>query len=123
MHEGSITSQIVENVLREAEKRNAKKVVEVNLVIGKLMFLNPEQVKFWYEQLTKNTILENSKLVIEEKEGAVYCSKCGYKGNFNVEDDPIFHVPTPTLNCPKCGNIVKIIEGRDCIIKSVRMLV
>lgn len=123
MHEGSITSQIVENVLREAEKRNAKKVVEVNLAIGKLMFLNLDQVRFWYEQLTKNTILENSRLVIEEKEGYVRCGKCGYEGKLNVIDDPMFHVPMPTLNCPKCGGTVKIVSGRDCVIKSVRMLV
>ncbi|RLG93101.1 hydrogenase maturation nickel metallochaperone HypA, partial [Candidatus Bathyarchaeota archaeon] len=57
MHEGTITSQIVENVLREAQKRNAKRVLEVRIEIGKLMFLNPEQVRFWYEMLTKDTVL------------------------------------------------------------------
>ena len=78
VHEGSITTQIVESVLQEAKKRNAKKVVEVQLVIGKLTFLNPEQVRFWYEVLTKDTIMESSKLKIEESEGIVKCPRCGY---------------------------------------------
>lgn len=124
MHEGAITSQIVENVLREAEKRKAKSVLEVRLEIGKLMFLNPEQVRFWYQMLTKNTILEGSKLTIEEKEGVVKCPKCGYQGDFKyINDDPAFHVPTPTLNCPKCDGTVEIVGGKECLIKKVKMLI
>ena len=123
VHEGSITTQIVESVLKEVEQRKAKKVVEVNLIIGSLTFLNPEQVRFWYEMLTKDTILEGSKLVIEEGEGTVQCSKCGYKGNFKYVDDSAFHVPMPTLQCPKCDGSVKIVSGKDCVIKSIKMLI
>ncbi len=123
MHEGSITSQIVENVLREAEKRKAKRVLEVHLEIGKLMFLNPEQVHFWYQMLTKNTILEGSQLLIEEKPGTVKCPKCGYEGDFQYVDDPALHMPMPTLNCPKCDGTVKIVSGKDCFIKTVKMLI
>lgn len=123
MHEGTVTSQIVENVLREAQKRNAKRVLEVQIEIGKLTFLNPEQVRFWYETLIKDTILNGSKLVIEEKEGVVRCPECGYKGGFDYVDDPAFHTLTPTLNCPKCGGIVEIVGGRDCFIKRVKMLI
>ncbi len=123
MHEGSITTQIVESVLREANQRGAKKVVEVDLVIGSLTFLNPGQVTFWYEILTKDTVMEGSKLVIEESEGTVRCAKCGYEGSFKYADDSVFHVPMPTLQCPKCDGIVEIVSGKDCVIKSVKMLV
>ncbi len=123
MHEGSITSQIVESVLKEANKREAKKVIEVDLGIGSLAFLNPEQVRFWYEMLTKDTILEGSKLVTEENEGTVLCLKCGYEGGFKYVDDSAFHIPMPTLQCPKCDGSVKIISGKDCVIKSIKMLI
>ena len=123
MHEGSITTQIVGSVLQEAKKRNAKKVVEVHLVIGKLTFLNPEQVRFWYEMLTKDTIMEKSKLVIDESEGIVKCPNCDYEGDFKYVDDPALHIATPTLNCPKCNATVKIVGGKDCLIKNVKMLV
>jgi hydrogenase nickel incorporation protein HypA/HybF len=123
VHEGSVTTQIVENVLKEAKKREAKKVVELELVIGKLTFLNPEQVRFWYEILTKDTIMQDSKLVIEESEGTVRCPNCGYEGNFKYVDDPALHIPTPTLNCPRCDRIVDIVGGKDCLIKNVKMLV
>jgi hydrogenase nickel incorporation protein HypA/HybF len=123
VHEFSVTSQIVQNVLTEAEKRKAKKVTAVYLVIGKLTFLGLEQVRFAYEVLTKDTIMEGSKLVIEEQEGVVKCSHCGYEGGFKYEDDPLYHVPMPTLKCPQCGNLVNITAGKECIIKSVKMMI
>jgi len=123
VHEFSITSQIVQNVLAEAEKRGAKKVTEVNLVIGKLTFLGLDQVRFAYEVITKGTIAEGSKLVIEEREGFVKCSNCGYEGDFKYEDDPLYHVPVPTLKCPKCSSTVSITAGKECTIKNIKMLV
>jgi len=123
MHEYSITTQIVKSVLEEAKNREAKKILEVHLVIGSLTFLNPEQVRFWYKALAKGTLLEKSRLRIEKKEGRVRCPSCGYEGSFKYEDDPIYHVPFPVLSCPKCGGIVEIIGGRECTIKSIKMVV
>lgn len=121
MHEFSMTQQIVENVLQEARKHDAKKVLEVHLVIGKLTFLGIEQVRFSYRVLTKGTIMERSELHIREKDGVVRCPRCGYKGSLNYEDDPAYHVPTLTLLCPRCGNAVKIIGGRECTIERVKI--
>jgi hydrogenase nickel incorporation protein HypA/HybF len=123
VHEFSVTSQIVQSVLAEAEKRGAKKVTEVDLVVGKLTFLGLEQVRFAFEALTKDTIMEGAKLVIEEQEGVVKCHNCGYEGDFKYEDDPLYHVPVPTLKCPKCGSTVEITAGKECTIKSIKLLV
>jgi hydrogenase nickel incorporation protein HypA/HybF len=118
-----MTTQIVENVLREAKEHNAKEVLEVHLVIGKLTFLGLEQVRFSYKVITEGTMMENSKLFIEMKDGVVKCGSCGYEGNFNYEDDPVYHIAVPTLHCPKCGGTVDIIGGRECLIKSVKLIV
>ncbi len=118
-----MTKQIVENVLREARKHSAKKVTEVHLIIGELTFLGIEQVRFSYELLAKETMMDGSKLYIEVKKGAVRCTKCGYEGDLNYEDDPAYHIPTPTLLCPKCQGVVQIIDGRECTIKSVKLVV
>ena len=116
-----MATQIVENVLEEAKKQNAKKVLEVHLVIGKMMFLGTEQVRFCYNILTENTIMKDSKLIIKEKEGAVECPNCGYRGTIKQKGDPAYHLPIPTLRCPKCGKTAKIVEGKECTIKSIKM--
>jgi len=122
VHELSMTTQIVDSVLEEAKKQDAKKVTEVHLVIGKLTFLGIEQVRFSYKILVEDTIMKGSKLIIEEKDGTIECPGCGYKGAIPFEDDPAYHVPIPTLRCPKCGKAAKIIEGNECTIRSIRML-
>ena len=121
MHELSMATQIVETVLAEAKKHGAKKVIEVKLVIGKMTFLGTEQIGFSYKILTENTILKDSKLTIEEKEGAIECPNCGYKGTVPIKDDPAYHIPVPTLQCPECGRAAKIVEGKECTIKSIKM--
>ena len=122
MHEFSMTARIVNYTLEEAKKHKAKRVHEVHLQIGKLTFLGLEQVKFSYNMLVKNTIMEGSKLHIEEKDGVVKCSNCGYEGNLKYEDDPVYHVPSPTLDCPKCEGSVNIVGGKECTIKSMKLV-
>ena len=121
MHELSMTTQIVETVLAEAKKHGAKKVIEVKLVIGKMTFLGTDQIGFSYKILTEDTILKGSKLTIEEKEGTIECPSCGYKGTVPIKDDPAYHIPVPTLQCPECGRAAKIVEGKECTIKSIKM--
>jgi hydrogenase nickel incorporation protein HypA/HybF len=122
MHEFSIITQIVNLILEEAEKHNAKQVNEVHLVIGKLTFLGLEQVRFAYDLLVKNTILEDSKLTIEEKDGVVKCNNCGYTGDLKYVDNPVYHVPAPTLTCPKCEDLVTIVGGKECTIKNIKLV-
>ena len=121
MHEFSMTSQIVKTVLEEVEKRGAKEVIEVHLVIGKLTLLGIEQVRFSYKILVENTVMKCSRLFIKRKKGVVKCDKCDYQGPIKFKDDPIYHISFPTLTCPKCGSTVRIIEGRECLIKSIKL--
>ncbi|MEM2094281.1 MAG: hydrogenase maturation nickel metallochaperone HypA [Candidatus Bathyarchaeia archaeon] len=123
MHEFSVASQIVRSVLEEAEKRESKKVISVHLIIGDLTLLQPEQVRFSYKILVKGTVMEGSKLLIRRRKGRVRCDKCGYDGAINLKDDPVYHVSFPTLSCPRCGYPVRIVEGKECLIKSVKLVV
>ncbi|RJS78642.1 hydrogenase maturation nickel metallochaperone HypA [Candidatus Bathyarchaeota archaeon] len=123
MHEYSMTTMIVEAVLEEARRHGAEKVLEVELAIGEFTFLNPEQVEFWYKVLSeRESLLKGSKLKIEMRKGSVRCLNCGYEGNITLLDDPAYHVIVPTLLCPECGGTVKIVSGRECTIKRIKLL-
>jgi hydrogenase nickel incorporation protein HypA/HybF len=122
MHELSMTTQIVENVLEEAKRHRAKKILEVRLIIGKMTYLGIEQIQFSYKILSEDNMLKGSKLIIEEKDGVIECQNCNYRGIVPTNDDPIYHIPIPTLKCPNCGKEAKIVEGKECRIKGIRML-
>jgi hydrogenase nickel incorporation protein HypA/HybF len=121
MHEFSMATRIVETVLQTAKMQKALRVKEVRLLIGALSFLNAEQVKFAYKILSEGTLLENSELIIEEKEAKVRCERCGYEGPISNIEDPLYHFFIPSLLCPKCGGTSSIIEGKECILESVKM--
>jgi hydrogenase nickel incorporation protein HypA/HybF len=123
MHEFSITSQLVESVIDEARRKNAKRVLEVHLIIGSLTLLGVSQIRFAYKLLTQDNIMKDSRLYIRHRKGKVRCDKCGYKGDIMFRDDPLYHTAFPTLTCPKCDSTVKIIQGKECVIKSIRMYV
>jgi len=123
MHEYSITAEIVNSVMQEAANHTAKKVLEVHLVIGEFNFLGKEQLKFCYEILTKGSILEESKLYIEEQEGKVKCTACGYEGPLGHESDHEEHVHPSEFSCPKCGDKVEVISGRECLVKNIKLQV
>jgi len=119
MHEFSMTNELVKNVIKEAKKHSADKVLEVYLEVGKLTFLGLEQMRFCYEVISKDSILEGSNLIIDQVDGAVKCKQCGYEGVVNYFEEAIYHIMLPTLSCPKCGEITEVIKGRECIIKRI----
>jgi hydrogenase nickel incorporation protein HypA/HybF len=122
MHEFTITTYLVEALLDLVKERNPKQVLEVHLKVGKLRALSVEQVKFSYGILAKGTVLEGSKLVVVETNGAVHCTACDYMEEFNPEDPLLFHYGLPRLDCPKCGNPLSIKGGDECVITKVRMV-
>jgi len=122
MHEFSVMTQIIDSVLEEAKKREAQKVEQVDLEIGDFTMLGDEQLKFAYEVLSKSTILQGSSIQISHRKGKIKCESCGFEGEMQLaEDSP--HRLVPILECPKCHLPAKIIEGRECFIRNIRMVV
>jgi len=121
MHEYSVMSQIVDSILSEANKRKAKRVEEVELQIGEYTMLGEEQLKFAYEVLSKDTLLQGSKLKVGHIKGKIRCA-CGYEGEIAPDPDSP-HKVIPILECPKCQGPAQIVEGRECVIRNIRMVV
>lgn len=122
MHEVSIMSSIINSVLEELKKHRVEKVEEVDLTIGELTFLGEDQLQFAFEILTKNTILEGSKLVIDIEEVAVRCPSCSYEGKADYLKDEVYHTSVPALTCPQCGQGVEVTKGKSCVVRSVKVV-
>ncbi len=122
MHEVSVVSNMVDAILRELEKYDVERVEEVNVLIGDLTSLGAEQLEFAYEIVTKGTILEGSRFVIEREEVRVRCKECGYEGPAeNLESDFLDH-SVPVIACPECGGPVEITAGQACRVRDLNIV-
>ncbi len=122
MHELTVAKALFDLALRAAERGGAERVLEVRVAVGELSLVNHEQLAFWFREFSRGTLLEGAELVIERVPGEVSCPSCGYRGPLSLVDDPAYHLLLPTLRCPRCGSVVKVVRGRDCLLKSLRIL-
>ena len=120
MHEVAIMSDIIKAALAELEKYNVLEVEELQLVIGDLTSLGEDQLRFAYEIMTKNTILENSQLIVEAEPVRLKCRGCGYNGPANTLESDYHEHTVPILSCPKCGGGVEITAGESCKISTIK---
>jgi len=121
MHEFSVMSQMVEGILEEAKRHNASRVEEVVLDLGDFTMLGEEQLRFAYEVLTKDTIMQGSTLSVKHIGGRIKC-RCGFEGAMAPSPDSPHRV-VPMLECPSCKGAAEITEGRECVVRNIRMVV
>ena len=120
MHDIQRSHEIVKVVLEAARREGAERIEQINLVIGELTFLSPDQIEFWIGELLRETIGEGAEVVIETRRPQVRCAECGYEGEVAVEDDPIYHFTSIVPACPRCGSAeVEVISGNECMIENV----
>ena len=123
MHEVSISHAIADAVLKESQKQEAKKILLVELEIGELSLLNPEQVEFWVKLALEKTIASEAEVKIEVVKPEVHCSACGYNGALETVDDPMYHFVLPVFKCPQCGSgEITVKRGKECCIKRIEIL-
>ncbi len=69
MHEWGITESIIEEIIKQANENELKKVDKVCLSIGESSDITPESLEFCFRCLAKETILQAAKLEIKKNEG------------------------------------------------------
>jgi len=120
MHEISIAGAMIDIAIDAAIKNNASKVKEVKIEIGELTSINPDQLGFIFETLSKNTILEGAEFKISTIKAEIRCDNCEYLGP--IEFFEKLHFLLPVIRCPKCeGSDIEILAGRNCNVKSIKI--
>ena len=61
MHELPITESILKIVLKHAETNSVRKVMSINLQIGKLSDLEDEWIQRYFDYLSKGTVARRGK--------------------------------------------------------------
>jgi hydrogenase nickel incorporation protein HypA/HybF len=104
MHELAIADNIVTAVLAEVERRGLKSVATIALRVGALTDVVPEALEFGFEILTRETLLNGTKLRIELVPCQGHCRDCGR--NFEVREF--------VFVCPHCqGSGIDLTKGTE----------
>lgn len=85
MHEFAITSSLISQVIREAEKNGARRIRRIHLLIGEQSSVVPECVQFYFAQLKDHPLLEGTELKFRQIPLRLRCPKCGQEFN-SVEE-------------------------------------
>ena len=116
MHELSIANNIIEEVSKAAKKKSLK-ISKVFLSVGPFAGVMEESLLFCYGEAIKDTILEDSKLIIEKVPVKVICRDCKKK-------NAVFAKDILSIRCPVCKSInFRIMEnsGTELLIKSIEV--
>ncbi len=105
MHELSIAYSLVEAAGHAAQQAGAARVAAVFLRLGPLSGVVQDALLFCYDIATRSTLLEGSRLVIENVPVIIYCESCGRE----------YELPSiQNFRCPACGEPTRHIrQGRE----------
>src|SRR5512134_547321 len=110
MHELSVTESLLEIAVRHAEKANAKRVTDLNIVIGDLASMVDESIQFYWDIIARDTMAEGAMLHFRRVPAELQCNTCAEK----------YHPTDKELVCPKCGGVgAKIIAGEEFALESI----
>ena len=112
-HEASIAQHIIEQVTERIHSGTLPNNIEkINLKIGKLTAVVPENLIFMFGVLSQDTILAKVEIVITEVPVRCACKSC--KAEYEAEEMNFW--------CKECGSPeVTILSGREMIIDSVEV--
>jgi hydrogenase nickel incorporation protein HypA/HybF len=109
MHELSLSSAIVNTVVKHADGR---RVAVVNLRIGQLRQVVPDTLEFYFEFVARDTVCEGARLEQELIPAQLRCTSCAYEWRIEI----------PAFRCPVCGGSdVGIASGGEFEVDSIEI--
>lgn len=122
MHDVTAAQRIAGTVLKAAQEQDAERVERVQIALGAMTMIDPEQLEFWLEQIFAGTIADGAEVQIEQLSLRARCGACGYEGEVEVPDDPIYHLMPYVPECPECGSDrLEVLGGDACVVRGIRV--
>jgi hydrogenase nickel incorporation protein HypA/HybF len=113
MHELSIAMSIVEMVEEEAAAHGNARVEVVHVRLGLLSGVVKEALVSSYEMASAATVLEGSRLVIEEVPVEVFCPACDARRTI---------ASIQWMCCPECGTATsEVVQGKELEVVSLEI--
>lgn len=112
MHELSVTESILDITLRHAEAAGAKRVTDLNIVVGQLASIVDDSVQFYWDMVSQGTPAEGATLHFRRVPAELECQECGRRYAPDGEE----------LACPVCDSLrVKVTAGEEFFLDSIEI--
>jgi hydrogenase nickel incorporation protein HypA/HybF len=108
MHELSVSSAVVDTVLKHAAGR---RVTVVSLRIGHLRQVVPDSLAFYFELVSRETLCEGARLEQEVVPARLRCEGC--ENEWDPED--------AWFRCVRCGGAGAVIAGDELEVESIEV--
>jgi hydrogenase nickel incorporation protein HypA/HybF len=109
VHELSVSSAVVDTVLRHAAGRP---VTGVHLRVGALRQVVPDSLAFWFEIVARDTLCAGAALEQELIGARLRCEDCSTEWDVDV----------PAFRCPGCaGAAVTVLCGDELEVESIEV--
>ena len=113
MHELGIASALIEQVQERAQKLGATAVKSVTIKVGVYSGVCVESLEFAYGPLAEDTLLANSKLIVQTSPFVIYCPHCQQQ----------FRPTQFRRTCEQCqARDVTILTGRELDLVSMEII-
>lgn len=112
MHEMSIAQSIVDIVQEEVARNGVERLVAINIAVGKLSAVVPQQLAFCFSIITVDTNLAGATLNTRAVPLGYVCGCCGEE----------FASEEMALVCPACGEKnPHLTTGKELTIESIEV--
>ena len=114
MHELGVVFHCIKQINEIAAENNVEKINSVTIQIGEVSTVIPHYFEdCWNWAIKKESVLENSKLIIEIVDAVTHCEACG-KNYPTVANGKI---------CPHCGSEnTFLLQGNEIYIKQIEAI-
>lgn len=110
MHELAAAQSILDISLRHAQKAEAKRITDINLVIGQFSSIVDDSIQFYWDIIADGTPAAGALLHFDRIPGEMTCNNCGHA----------FQPTDTTFACPACkSEAIRITKGDEFRVESI----
>ncbi|MHB1354782.1 MAG: hydrogenase maturation nickel metallochaperone HypA [Anaerolineae bacterium] len=112
MHELAVTENIIDVVTRHAQQAGASHVIKIHLVIGELASIVDDCIQFYFDFMSKDTIMNGAILEFARVPITLRCEVCEHE----------WPPATGDWTCPQCqASQSLLIAGREFRIDHIEV--
>jgi hydrogenase nickel incorporation protein HypA/HybF len=119
MHELSLSSAILETVLRHADGRP---VSSVEIRLGRLRQVVPDSLEFYFEIVSQETLAAGAGLEMELVDALMRCASCSHEWDPapSPAEDESQVMLLPQFRCPVCAETgAEVVTGEEFEVDSI----